>query len=207
MTDGAAALRASGSPTALSRAMVTAAPITSATPAPTLLFELPNIARYDPELWVAALDVNTSKQAVPIEAALDEAFDVLPELVLDALTRRVAHSAIARAGRVWPGAPAHRPGEVVGSRGSGVGCARGGPEEAGELAGDRDDDHVSGLAAVAHSSVDFEQALLAAVGDLQDVVRLPELSVLQGRAESRLTGVVPGGLNQHAGGRASTRSS
>jgi len=51
-----------------------------------LLFGLSSVARYDPELWVAALDVNTSEQAVPIEAALDEALDALPELILAALT-------------------------------------------------------------------------------------------------------------------------
>lgn len=51
-----------------------------------LLFGLSSVARYDPELWVAVLDVNTSEQAVPLEAALDEALDVLPELILTALT-------------------------------------------------------------------------------------------------------------------------
>ncbi len=51
-----------------------------------LLFGLSMIARYDPELWVAALDVNDSPQAVPIEAALDEAMNALPLLILDALT-------------------------------------------------------------------------------------------------------------------------
>jgi hypothetical protein len=50
-----------------------------------LLFGLSTIARYDPELWIAALDVNSSPLAVPIEAALDAAVDALPELVLDAL--------------------------------------------------------------------------------------------------------------------------
>jgi hypothetical protein len=51
-----------------------------------LLFGLSTIARYDPELWVGALDVNSSEQAVPIEAALDEALEALPELILEALT-------------------------------------------------------------------------------------------------------------------------
>ncbi len=54
-----------------------------------LLFGLSSIARYDPELWVAALDVNDSQLAVPIEAALDIALDALPELILAALTDRV----------------------------------------------------------------------------------------------------------------------
>jgi hypothetical protein len=52
-----------------------------------LLFGLSSVARYDPELWVAALDVNRSKQAVPIEAALAEALIALPELILAALTQ------------------------------------------------------------------------------------------------------------------------
>ncbi len=52
-----------------------------------LLFGLSSIARYDPELWIAALDVNNSPLAVPIEAALDAALEALPELILDALTR------------------------------------------------------------------------------------------------------------------------
>lgn len=51
-----------------------------------LLFGLSSIARYDPETWVAALAVNDSELAVPIEAALDAALEALPELILDALT-------------------------------------------------------------------------------------------------------------------------
>ena len=51
----------------------------------TTLFGLSSIARYDPELWIAALDVNNSQLAVPIEATLDIALDALPELILDAL--------------------------------------------------------------------------------------------------------------------------
>jgi hypothetical protein len=53
-----------------------------------LLFGLSSIARYDPELWIAALDVNNSQLAVPIEAALDTALEALPELILDAFTGR-----------------------------------------------------------------------------------------------------------------------
>jgi hypothetical protein len=51
-----------------------------------LLFILSNAARYDPELWTNALAVNTSQEAVPLEAALDIALDLVPELVLQALT-------------------------------------------------------------------------------------------------------------------------
>jgi hypothetical protein len=50
-----------------------------------LLYGLSSIARYDPELWVDALDVNRSEQAVPIEAALDVALEAFPELILSAL--------------------------------------------------------------------------------------------------------------------------
>jgi hypothetical protein len=51
-----------------------------------LLFGLSGIARYDPELWIGALDANNSRLAVPIEAALDTALEALPDLILDALT-------------------------------------------------------------------------------------------------------------------------
>lgn len=47
-----------------------------------LLFMLSNVARYDPEVWIDALAVNSSTQAVPIEAVLDIALEVLPELIL-----------------------------------------------------------------------------------------------------------------------------
>jgi hypothetical protein len=50
-----------------------------------LLLGLSSIARYDPEQWISTLEVNTSKQAVPIEAALDSALVAVPELVLEAL--------------------------------------------------------------------------------------------------------------------------
>lgn len=51
-----------------------------------LLFMLSSVARYDPELWIEAIAVNSSPQAVPIEAALDMAVEVLPELILAAIT-------------------------------------------------------------------------------------------------------------------------
>jgi hypothetical protein len=52
-----------------------------------LLFGLSSIARYDPEMWVAALNVNETQQAVPIEAALDAALSAVPELILLALCK------------------------------------------------------------------------------------------------------------------------
>lgn len=51
-----------------------------------LLFGLSSVARYDPELWVGVLDVNSSPLAVPIEAALGTAIQVLPELIFAGLT-------------------------------------------------------------------------------------------------------------------------
>jgi hypothetical protein len=50
-----------------------------------LLFGLSNLARYEPAAWTAAIDVNTSKLAVPLEAAMREACDSVPHLVLEAL--------------------------------------------------------------------------------------------------------------------------
>jgi hypothetical protein len=49
-----------------------------------LLLGLSSVARYDPELWVGALDLN-EPTAVPIEVALDLALETIPGLVLDAL--------------------------------------------------------------------------------------------------------------------------
>jgi hypothetical protein len=51
-----------------------------------LLFGLSMVARYDPEVWIAVLDINECEQAVPIEAALDQALDAVPDLILAALT-------------------------------------------------------------------------------------------------------------------------
>ena len=51
-----------------------------------LLFGLSSVARYEPEIWIAALDLNSSEQAVPLEEAMDVALEALPELVLAALT-------------------------------------------------------------------------------------------------------------------------
>jgi hypothetical protein len=50
-----------------------------------LLFGLSMVARYDPELWVEAIDPR-NERAVPIEAALEDAMTAVPELILEALT-------------------------------------------------------------------------------------------------------------------------
>lgn len=55
-----------------------------------LLFGLSMVARYDPEVWAAALDENVSADAVPIEAALDAALEAVPDRILDALTEPIA---------------------------------------------------------------------------------------------------------------------
>lgn len=54
---------------------------------------------------------------------------------------------------------------------------RGSPQEAGQFTSARDDGHVAGLPAGAHLLVDAVEALLGAVGDLQDVSGLPLLAV------------------------------
>jgi hypothetical protein len=53
-----------------------------------LLFGLSNLARYEPDTWVGALDVDRSGLALPIEVALDEALSAIPHLVLEALLDR-----------------------------------------------------------------------------------------------------------------------
>ena len=70
------------------------------------------------------------------------------------------------------------------------------PEEAGKLAGARDDDHVVRLAAGAHAVVDAMQALLGAISDLQDMVGLTLLAVAEVHPDPRGTRVVPGRLDQ-----------
>lgn len=52
-----------------------------------LLFGLSILARYDPALWSAALDLDRSDRAVPLRLVLDEAVDAVPRLVADALLK------------------------------------------------------------------------------------------------------------------------
>jgi hypothetical protein len=51
----------------------------------TLLFGLSIFARYHPEMWAEALDVDQSKTAVPLEAILDSAMSALPRLIYNEL--------------------------------------------------------------------------------------------------------------------------
>jgi hypothetical protein len=50
-----------------------------------LLFALSMLARYEPANWTSNLDVDVSPNAVPLEAALDEALGTCPELILRAI--------------------------------------------------------------------------------------------------------------------------
>jgi len=64
-----------------------------------LLFGLSNVARYEPALWVKALDVDNSQHATPLEVALDEALLAVPQLILSALLdENVITGKLAR----WP---------------------------------------------------------------------------------------------------------
>ena len=48
-----------------------------------LLYALSMYARYHPEAWVVALDVDSSPAAVTLERAMTRAIDALPQLVLN----------------------------------------------------------------------------------------------------------------------------
>jgi hypothetical protein len=50
-----------------------------------LLYALSMVARYEPDAWVGLLDVDGSQLAVPLEGILEDALEVVPHLVLDAL--------------------------------------------------------------------------------------------------------------------------
>jgi hypothetical protein len=50
-----------------------------------LLYALSMVARYEPDAWVGLLDVDESRLAVPLEGVLEDALEVVPHLVLEAL--------------------------------------------------------------------------------------------------------------------------
>lgn len=50
-----------------------------------LLYALSMVARYEPDAWVGLLDVDESQLAVPLEGVVEDALEVVPHLVLDAL--------------------------------------------------------------------------------------------------------------------------
>ncbi len=54
-----------------------------------LLYGLSMLARYHPAEWTAALRLDDSPEAVPLQAALDEALSAVPQFVLWALLRDV----------------------------------------------------------------------------------------------------------------------
>ncbi len=51
-----------------------------------LLYGLSMLARYHPAEWTAALRLDDSPEAVPLQAVLDEALGAVPQFVLWALT-------------------------------------------------------------------------------------------------------------------------
>jgi hypothetical protein len=55
-----------------------------------ILFRLSMLARYEPAAWDAITNVNTSRDAVPIEHLLGCAMSSVPELLVHVLTRHVA---------------------------------------------------------------------------------------------------------------------
>ncbi len=52
-----------------------------------LLFGLSLLARYDPAVWRAALDLDQSPVAGPVMGLIDDALVILPDLLFEAATR------------------------------------------------------------------------------------------------------------------------
>ena len=52
-----------------------------------LLFGLSLLARYDPAVWRAALDLEQSPVAGPVMGLIDDALVILPDLLFEAATR------------------------------------------------------------------------------------------------------------------------
>jgi hypothetical protein len=77
-----------------------------------------------------------------------------------------------------------------------LGGGGGRPEEAGQLAGARHDDHVVRFPAGFHPVVDVMDPLLRGVRDRKDMLRLSLLTVLERRTDPWLTPVMPGRLDQ-----------
>jgi kynureninase len=50
-----------------------------------LLFALSMLARYEPAGWTGYLNVDISPHAVALEAALGQALDICPQLILHAI--------------------------------------------------------------------------------------------------------------------------
>jgi hypothetical protein len=68
-----------------------------------ILYASSMLARYEPRLWIASLDLNSSAVAVHIRDALDEALDALPRLVAQALLR--THMLEPARIPIWGGSP------------------------------------------------------------------------------------------------------
>lgn len=52
-----------------------------------VLYTMSMLARYHPESWVRAIDVDNSPWAVPLEHLLDQALTAVPEIIYEALTQ------------------------------------------------------------------------------------------------------------------------
>ena len=65
-----------------------------------LLYALSQLARYHPDLWIAALNPDTSKIAVDLEHGLDAALTLVPDLLVPAITNgmlpRLRREALAK---------------------------------------------------------------------------------------------------------------
>jgi hypothetical protein len=55
-----------------------------------LIFGLSLLARYEPVAWQAVLNPDQSELAVPLERLLDDALDIAPELLYEAITQQPA---------------------------------------------------------------------------------------------------------------------
>ena len=97
-------------------------------------------------------------------------------------------------GSVRPGAHLNR--RLAG----GVSRHGGGPEEAGEFAGDSNGGDVAGFAALAEALVEAVQAPLGTAGDLDDVAWLPGAALGDYRSGAGAAHVLPGGLDEEPAG-------
>jgi hypothetical protein len=57
------------------------------------LFALSSLARYEPGKWRAAIDVDTSSDAVALQEIFDVALERIPELIYEALAEEIAREA------------------------------------------------------------------------------------------------------------------
>lgn len=157
-------------------------------------WENPSVSRAGAEL----LPLIPLAARVPEEAEEDEGtrllvLDAAVEATATGLTGRPVVDPCVPADCGCP-APPYASGRVA-VRSSRL-CGGGGPDEAGELAGDGDVDHVRWLLVRAQASVDAVQAVLGTPRDLQDVVGQPFVTAGERDTDARLAEVVPGRLDE-----------